>query len=150
MTAEPVYKINADVELRYGIAITIVGFVIYFFSHILQMNVYNEPNFMLPLSKALHDQTSLTTFGICLTYAGMMIALSFAASRLINKELFHLRTLGSLVIGIRYSIYEIQQILNPVYIDNHIMDLILCWLAILIVYVGWVIVHHRRNNKQSP
>jgi hypothetical protein len=128
-------------------ALQLLGGAGHSFFYWVQENFYGTENFLKPINDALNNQTSATTYFVVLsmTASWVLLYLFFA-----KKDDFldstpgrvgvYLWTLIPLAV---YEAYEYYQMLHPTYYDDHIMDMVLAFLAVLTL---WIVIWLRMRR----
>ena len=127
---------------NFNLTLQMVGVIGHQFFYWVQENFYGDPNFLKPVSDALNNQTSATSFFAVLGMIGS--GMSFFMIYAFNNKptLFGLSKMLWLYIlpiipVIVYTAYEYHQMLHPTYPDNHILDLVVAWIAPFVYWTAY-------------
>lgn len=122
----------------------VLGLIGHIFFYCVQENFYTRPNFLKPINDILNSQTSATTYFVVLYLAATQMILALFVIFLTLRIQFWLKVLiyylAPILPGLVYTAYEYQQMLNPTYHDNHILDIVLAWVAIFTFWVGYTLI----------
>lgn len=109
-----------------------------FFAY-LQDNVYGSTNSLIAIEKMMSNQVSATSFSVVLymSSAWMLLCVGIAEYlKVLEKPIgivgLYIAPLVPLIV---YIYYEINQMLQPTYVDNHILDIIMSVLACTTLWV---------------
>ena len=122
----------------------VLGLIGHIFFYYVQENFYTQSNFLKPINDILNSQTSATTYFVVLYLAATQMILALFVIFLTLRIQFWLKVLiyylAPILPGLVYTAYEYQQMLNPTYPDNHILDIVLAWAAIFTFWVGYTLI----------
>ncbi|MFC1646986.1 hypothetical protein ACFL1A_01750 [Patescibacteria group bacterium] len=128
---------------NWGILLIIIGFVLELtvglIAFMIQANFYKSQNSTYWLYMALGQPLYLTSFSkpffACLVGIGVYLNIAYAGQ--IRNTIMYLSTFVLAGLGIVNTVREIWQILYPPYYDHWGMDIIVGWIALLLL---WLIV----------
>lgn len=114
------------------------GVISHFFFAYLQDNVYGSTNSLMAIEKIMGNQVSVTSFSVVLymSSAWMLLYVGIAEYlKILEKSIGIIGLyMSPLVPLIVYIYYEINQMLQPTYVDNHILDIVMSLLACITLW----------------
>lgn len=142
-----------DSLFSFNLILVVGGLIGHIFFYWVQENFYTQPNFLKPIEDLLNNQTSATTYFVVLSSTATQMILVLFITMILDSISFGLKVIGHFLAPIIpfavYCFYEYQQMLNPPYPDNHILDMVVAGLALLTFWVGYAFIFAKNKGENS-